>query len=206
MIHFLRICGERKQRGFTLIEVLVSLFILSIVFSILYGTFFTTHRVLKDLESRMAGRRTLRAALQVISEDLRSTYLSPAGTVTRFKGEDFTKKIITPFLSFTTYTSYQREGSLYALKVEYLLEKRDKTGNLTLIRRTLEKNSRDVMDEEELVEGIETLQLSYFDGKEWKKEWDSEIAKNLPGGIELIFSVDSFTLSSIIPIEGGQFG
>ncbi len=206
MIQNLWLKGKGKTQGFTLLEVLVSLFILSIIFTTIYGTFFTTHSILTDLKSRMESHRALRAALQVVKKDLRSAYFLLPDTVTRFKGEDITKEIISPFLSFSAYTPFQREGSSNALKVEYFLKRKDEREDLILIRSSWSKDSQDEIEEEELVDGVETFDISYFDGKEWKRKWDSELTKNLPKGVMLNISVNNFTLNSVIPIEGGQFG
>jgi type II secretion system protein J len=206
MIQNLWLKGKGKAQGFTLLEVMVSLFILSIIFTTIYGSFFTTHSIVTDLKSRIKSHRTLRAALQVVTKDLRSAYFILPDTVTRFKGEDITKKIISPFLSFSAYTPYQREGSSNTLMVEYFLKRKDDREDLILIRSSRSKDFQDEIEEEVLVEGVETLDISYFDGKEWKRKWNSELTKSLPKGVKLTISVKSFTLNSVIPIEGGQFG
>jgi hypothetical protein len=90
--------------------------------------------------------------------------------------------------------------------VEYFLKRKDDREDLILIRSSRSKDFQDEIEEEVLVEGVETLDISYFDGKEWKRKWNSELTKSLPEGVKLTISVKSFTLNSVIPIEGGQFG
>lgn len=195
-----------KDRGFTLIEVLVSLFILSIIFAILYGTFSTTHTTIRELEGRLEDNRTLRTALQIISKDLRAAYISGRDTKTLFKGVNTSKDLAAPMLSFTTYTPYQREGSLRVLRVEYLLKTGNKDGIHTLVRRVMEKDSQSVLDNEELIEGMIEVELSYYDGKEWKEDWNSSISKSLPYGIKMTMSTINSISRLIIPIEGGYIG
>ena len=86
---------RRKLRGFTLLEVLISIAILALITSLLYGAFAAMKRS-KDGLSRLQDRqREARLAMTRITRELQSAYLSGHAPInqslavqkTVFKGE-----------------------------------------------------------------------------------------------------------------------
>ena len=96
-IHLLRL--ERlhlAEGGFTLLEVLLAFFIFSILFITIYTSYSGTFKTINLTENRMELYRKAAIALERISEDLQSSYISilPPDALeepsvnTRFLGED----------------------------------------------------------------------------------------------------------------------
>jgi general secretion pathway protein J len=78
-----------QSQGFTLIEILLAIFIFSIVLSAIYGSYTGTFRVIDTAESQAAVFRQARIAMVRITEDLASSYYSEAITdVERFVGTE----------------------------------------------------------------------------------------------------------------------
>jgi general secretion pathway protein J len=68
--------GSNQPRGFTLIEILLAIFIFSIVLAAIYGSYTGTFRVIDTVESQVAVLRQARVAMVRITEDLASSYYS----------------------------------------------------------------------------------------------------------------------------------
>jgi general secretion pathway protein J len=65
-------------RGFTLMEVLIAIFILVTVLSTIYASYTGTLRIVEETQSQAEVYQVARIALERITEDLESVYVSPA--------------------------------------------------------------------------------------------------------------------------------
>jgi general secretion pathway protein J len=65
-----------QLRGFTLIEILLAIFIFSIVLAAIYGSYTGTFRAIDTVESQAAVFRQARIAMARMTEDLASSYYS----------------------------------------------------------------------------------------------------------------------------------
>lgn len=77
----------RGRGGFTLLEILLAMFIFSIVLSILYAAYTGTFRNVDETESQADIYRMARIALERIAEDLESAYIPPWAVVTEPEGK-----------------------------------------------------------------------------------------------------------------------
>jgi general secretion pathway protein J len=68
--------SPNQSRGFTLLEILLAIFIFSIVLAAIYGSYTGTFRVIDTVESQAAVLRQARIAMVRITEDLASSYYS----------------------------------------------------------------------------------------------------------------------------------
>ena len=66
-----------ENRGFTLLEILIAIFILTVVVSTIFTAFSGTFKVVNDTESQGEIYAMARVALERISEDLASVYVGP---------------------------------------------------------------------------------------------------------------------------------
>jgi len=67
---------KKSPRGFTLLEILIAMFIMAIVVSIIFTSYTGTFRVIDEAESQAEIYGMARIALQRIQEDLESAYFS----------------------------------------------------------------------------------------------------------------------------------
>ncbi len=88
---------NKKERGFTLLEIMISLGILSIIFILIYGTFNSVYQGSLHTERDADRYRLTRLGIYHLSSDLTMVYSPPSLTVTAgksesasliFKGED----------------------------------------------------------------------------------------------------------------------
>ncbi len=175
---------QRRQRGMTLIEVMVALAVWGIlgmlVGGIMFSTIATQESVL-DLQARYHGGRV---ALDRIRKELTMAFVS------LHQGED--KRTRTVFIGesdrvlFTTaahepLTRNARQSD--QLEVEYRVDTvRSREGDRVkaLIRRVkfhIDDRPGSGGREEVLVEGVKELELEYFDKfrEDWTDDWDVEI-------------------------------
>ena len=192
--------SKKATPGFTLVEVMIALFILSIIFSILYSSFFPTRKVINNIEKRREEWKVLASGLHILSNDIRTISLSASNTISLFKGNDtYTRQ---PMITFSAYTSFQSDGMGRLRKVAYNIEEDlDKRGTF-ILRRLLYKGSEEIIEDEALIDGLEKIEFSYFDGKDWKEKWDAKDSDNLPKGVKVSISSKRGDITTIIPIEG----
>lgn len=192
--------SKKATLGFTLVEVMIALFILSIIFSILYSSFFPTQKVIRNIEKRREEWKVLETGLHILSNDIRTISLPASNAISLFKGNDtYTRQ---PMITFSAYTSFQSDGIGRLRKVAYNIEEDLDERGTFILRRLLYKGSEEIIEDEVLIDGLEEIEFSYFDGKDWKERWDAKDSDNLPKGVKVSISSKRGDISIIIPIEG----
>jgi len=178
---FIRTLKPVISGGFTLLEILIAMFILALVVSAVFGAFSGTFKVVNETEAQEEIYATARVALERISEDLASVCGSgfskgekPEADATRqrflFVGEDHqvddknadTLRFLTSaHLSFKA--GRQAEGPA---EISYYTQYKEETGELTLYR----SDTLDYLEGPEngqggllLCEGLKWLDFIYYD-------------------------------------------
>lgn len=188
-----------RLRGFTLLEVLISIAILAAITSILFGAFSALKRS-KDGLSRVQDRqREARLAMARITRELQSAYLSGHVPInqalsvqkTLFKGEHGTPADRLDFTAFANrrldrnaHVSDQCELSYYGLSNP------DGAGTIDLVRRIdtevdLEPTKGGKV--EVLATDIDLFDLKYLDAQtgQWQDTWDTSQATGQPDRLPL---------------------
>jgi len=126
--------GER-EKGFTLIEILIAIFIFAIVISSVYGSYRATFHIIHGSESRLVIAKNARVVVERLAEDLGSLV---TGTGGEFKGE--THELAGAHGDSLAFVSLAhlilRKSDLHAGQtlIQYQAESDDKTGLLNLYR------------------------------------------------------------------------
>ncbi|WP_457576463.1 PulJ/GspJ family protein [Desulfomarina sp.] len=125
----------RSTKGFTLMELLLAIFIFGLVISAVYGVYHATFLVVNHTGDKMAVAGRARVALERINEDLFSLFPGKAGFLSGEHHEDL--GMDSDRLSFysTLHISFKKgeKGSGMAL-IEYFAEEDGTTGLLNLYR------------------------------------------------------------------------
>ncbi|MBW2707975.1 MAG: prepilin-type N-terminal cleavage/methylation domain-containing protein [Deltaproteobacteria bacterium] len=180
-----------ENRGFTLLEILLAIFMLTLVVSAVFGAFSGTFKVVNETEAQEEIYAAARVALERISEDLASVCGShwtqgeqpQAGVTLRFlfvgedhqvddKSADTLRFLSSAHLSFKT--GRQAEGPA---EIRYYTEYEEKTKALTLYR----SDTLDYLESAEnshgglrLCEGLKWLDFIYYDKRgNAHKTWDT---------------------------------
>lgn len=174
---------EIQRSGFTLLEILVAMFILAIVLSTIFGTFSETLKNINHAESQAEIYQMARVALKIMNEDLEGSLIS--GTRS-FSGQD--EEIDgrdADFLSFfsTNHISFEAPGkdsgnagiSFYVLEKEEEQEEEEK--GLVLYRADILEQDQEPEEKTGgavLCEGLHSVNFMYYnsEGDEYDS-WDS---------------------------------
>ena len=213
--------------GFTLIEVVIAVGLLAIISTMIFQSLsqtFTTRDMLDRSQTSLHGARV---AIQRLSDDLASTFLSP------YKIKGYTdEKQPTRFLgnakeltltSMTHLRLFRNVRESDQSELTYLLEDDPKAGRQNLVRKEYKRIEIERAADQEpvslvLVEGVHDFKLRYCNGEkgEWTEEWDttkSDFKDKLPLAVEVSIVVnpdpendkpledDLFTLKTIAFIE-----
>ena len=203
-----------NSNGFTLIEVLLSMAILVVLMSVVYGSFSTAGRNVEQAEAARDETDLARTLLAKLSDDLTNAYFNPNMrqvsqntnmsvnlTILYGKkdesgeGED---KVRRDSLSLTTLTNWRKPDSKETelLEVGYFFKEKPDGSGYSLYRREKRELSADVPPleggvEYEITDRIEGLQLRYYNGTTWADEWDTRTRGGLPKTVELALTSDT---------------
>ena len=186
------------RNGFTLLEIMVALAILSVLFTLIYGVFNATVRVAEEMEREANLDRLVRLTLYRLTNDLSMVYgrgaaPSPPGEEKEkwiFKGENRSraaegKEFPNDAIRFTAVSHgrvLRDAPESDRAVVSYLLEEEN------LIYEARLSNDRVVRGE--VGEGLEGMNFRYWDGaaKAWVDQWDAEERNGpvrLPQAVEI---------------------
>ncbi len=184
--------GETMTRrgGFTLVEVLVALAISSAIIVALYATFFSVLRARSDMVNGLERTREVAGFLDSFSREAASAFFKESNARTLFVGErSGGSGFEAASLSMTAFVSTVRgagaKGDLVG--VRYLTAYAG--GKPTLYKETWNPYGLESAFRIEVIEEIEGLEFSFYNGKTWAKVWDARLEKKLPTAIKAVVHI-----------------
>ncbi len=193
--------GE-DPKGFTLVEILVAVTILSIILTIIYGSFAASTKSISTCRERSDIYQIARLSLDRMAEDISCAFLPEVldlGDIKfGFTGEDGeTEGMPRDVLNFISTSNLQFGKGLKGTglcEIGYYMETDPETDELLLIRR-----EDDSIDDEtdkggfarELADRIKCLDFKYYDGEgEESEEWYSDDRNSLPRMVKIILTME----------------
>jgi len=177
-----RSSGDRlvNKKGFTLIEVLVSVAILSVVLAAIYSTFFLAQRAVEGMDESVVKLQESRRALDILRCELESSFFkeADANTLLQIKDRDSYGKSSSE-LTFTTF-SILRPG---LSKVSYYIEEYD--GSLNLFKKIEAPRTQEKTEGTETIENLDAFSIEAKYHDQWVKTWDTAVNKNTPEEIRI---------------------
>lgn len=193
---------KKNQRGFTLLEVLLAVGILSLVVTVIFAAFSGSARNVEQAEAIRDRTDLARTLIARLSDDIANAYYNPLMKETIFYGKQSTQETDKPrldSLSLTTLTNWRtpdsRETDLWELGYRFE-EKPDGSGSV-MVRREKREFTKDNTPLEggidmEITDQVKELRLRYSSGLvsagtnslAWEDAWDSR-AKGLPKVVEI---------------------
>jgi prepilin-type N-terminal cleavage/methylation domain-containing protein len=174
--------GDRliNKQGFTLIEVLVSIAILSIVLAAIYSTFFLAQRAVEGMDESLVKLQEARRALDILRCELDSSFFIKAdvNTLLQIKDRDSYGKSASE-LTFTTFSVLQPGLS----RVSYYIEEKD--GSLNLFKKIDSPWTQEKTEGIEIIENLAAFSIEAKYHDQWVKTWDTEVNKNTPEEIRI---------------------
>lgn len=166
-----------QKRGFTLLELLVSIALLTIILGAVYGTFSMSHKALDGTDATLLKLQEGRMTLDTLCRELESLLYNPQDrfSVLRIEDRDIYDKQASR-LVFTTFSPLTPGLSL----VSYYVEEKD--GKLTLLKKIHPAFVPDNPEEKgvELIEDLQTFTVEAKLNGKWVKTWDSSDATAVP--------------------------
>jgi general secretion pathway protein J len=174
----------RKNCGFTLIEVLIAVAILSIILAAIYSTFFLSHRAIEGMDESMLKLQESRKAIDILRRELDSAFYrqDEGDTFLKILDRDIYGKQAAK-LSFTTFSTLRPGLS----KISYYVEEQD--GKLNLFKKIGSPYSTEEIEGVDIIEDLEAFTVEAMYNGKWVKTWDTDITKGMPGEIRICLSM-----------------
>lgn len=199
--------ANTSSKGFTLVEILIAMFIFAIILSTIYTSYTGTFRIVDETESQANIYRMARIALDRISEDLASAYMPKEADKLKtgdsdepryvFAGED--KEIegrsadSLRFISRAHIVFGEQDRVSATAEISYYVEENDE-GDSFILYRT-DRPDFESMDEEAtggliVCEGLYSASFTYYDSEgEANENWDStsdELKGKIPQTVSIL--------------------
>ncbi len=157
----------KSQTGFTLLEVLVAIALTSLLLTSIYGVFSTTGAAQEQVEKRGAALHLARVLIARLDRELLGLAMENRNQAAALAGGR--NSLAEPYLELLTNSSGRQHGMR---RIRYRLGP-DTDGQMTLWRSEKNINTPSDGTEESLARGIENLSFTFFDGREWRNDWNS---------------------------------
>lgn len=221
------IATSSRNKGFTLLEILIAVVLLGILSAAVYGSYFTVLRARERASEGMEARRELGSTLDLIRREIAAATFydqSDKSRRSRFIVEDrdnFGKPAST--LEFTTLTPQSSQGRKESGMVVVQYRMVDKDKQRILVRReqdiffatadtkdATEVNVKDAKGYYPQMERISSFLVECYDGSKWAKTWNTNPAQNinLPRMVRITVQVEEdgkpaeFSVLAPIQVKG----
>jgi len=202
--------GPLETGGFTLLEILIALIVLGLIMGAVYGSYRAVTSSIADLEPRMDLDQKGRFFIQRLSRQVRCCYGGRRDQANQsvldqndvkkaasqeethfFQGgrtlsDDVTLQFVT-----TSSTLNRRSNVGYLAVVSY---KMNPLQHVLLTREAVYGRQSINEDDEDwrvILDNVSEMELQYFDGTDWRKEWDSNVAGGLPKALRIKLVLES---------------
>lgn len=182
-----------RNRGFTLLEVLIAVVLLGILAGALYGSYFSVVRARERAATGMESRRELGATLDLIRREFSSVKYVRSDKRLHFVVEDrdnFGVPSSTLELStLTAQTDLSRSESGIVM-VRYRMADKDGKRTLTRQERDLVFDGPAAVPVYPQMERISAFLVECYDGSKWVRSWDTSINGTLPKALKVTVQVE----------------
>jgi prepilin-type N-terminal cleavage/methylation domain-containing protein len=187
-----RVCARgtarSDERGFTLLELMISMTLLVMMVAMTYGIFATTLRMVPRGEGEAERSARLRGASDMISRQIRSTVNYPART----EGESFPFFQGAPYwFSFITAAPQHRGGEGLGWVTYWSDGHSLNVGERVIFSASsILGDAPEMSDQAMLLDGFTGSRFQYLrlDGNdsEWRDFWDAQEEQNLPAAVRIV--------------------
>jgi general secretion pathway protein J len=173
-----------KESGFTLIEVLIAVTILSVILVAVYSTFFLSYKAIEGTDESMVRLQESRRAIDILRCELDSALYreKDANTFFRIQDRDFYGKQASQ-LSFTTFSPLRPGLS----GISYYVEEKD--SKLKLVKKIGSPYREEEPEGVDIIEDLEAFLIEAKYQDKWVRTWDAEISRNKPEEIRISLTV-----------------
>lgn len=189
------------QSGFTLLELILAMGMISMLAVSLYGTLRVAFKARESATSGIAPMRSANVALDLLGQDLESA-LPPTGLLAgaflaQHLGDVQNSQDTIEFYAIGTSDSLDPPASAAFRKIDIgMVPSPDGKGYVLLRRITSNLLSpQEVTPEEEILcRHVRSFALQYYDGTQWYQDWDStQMGDILPVAVQVDLQIQTGT-------------
>ena len=191
------------SKGFTLVEILIAVAIVSLILTIIYGSYASSIDTMNYTQEKMKVFSMIRLTLSRMNEELTSSFFSEDGKDVMFSGEEGRIDFISSSHERIFKDSQEHDLS----EIGYFTEAAEEGESLCLWRREDKTPDDDVLEggeQEQLMEGLKGIEFKYYDGEEWRDEWDSKEEACLPQAVKVTLKFPEKELSTTVFVPLGK--
>lgn len=176
----------RNYKGFTIIEIMISVALLAVIMTLIYQTTFQSIRGKKKVEERDKVFHAARVALEKMSQDISMAFLLKGKEhLGDRQGSPLMKTVFNGsadklyFTSLSHLRLFEGARESEAAEIGYQLERDpDNREGYHLLRRespTIDTNPEDGGKWVPLAEGVKKIKFEFYDAKQhdWRSSWNS---------------------------------
>lgn len=182
---------ESFSHGFTLLEVVISLLLMVVVLSAVYGTFFTVHRVTERFNDLPVKYHETRTTLDIMRREIESSFIKIPETEESPEHEALfvikDRDILGSNSSELNLTAFSIGGRGIGV-ISYFVEEDDE--KLRLLKQQGSVIDPDSGYTVEMIEDIGSFTVETFYNGKWVKTWDSSETGRLPDIVKLRIEFD----------------
>jgi general secretion pathway protein J len=186
--------GHRIRQGFTLVELSIVILVLSVLFSMMFGVFFSISQIIKESQKNHTDRSAAVLALENIRSSLSQIYFQEGVDRLVFFGRNIgnTEETRRDVITFAASNPGSEELGIPEIReVSYYIDE----STLSLMKREdmhVDENPGQGGNHYVLLSGVKSLKFSYSSGNgEWFESWNSVRSKKIPMLIRVRMAVDS---------------
>ena len=195
---------RQKQRGLTLVEILVAISLLGLLLASVYGVFSSISKTRGRLDNASSEYHKARVIFDRLGRELRGTYFRPDNSELAFSGGLADDGFLEFTLTTSAVTPLSQTGSGIAKVYYRIAADHENSGKgLVLFRRErpvhLSSSDGPSTGMMRFAPGIKTMSLRFFKNGEWATSWDG-LVSGLPDLVEITLEVitEDETLASFI--------
>jgi len=169
-----------KRRAFTLIELVLAMAACAVLLTAIYGLFSKAVHMRDDATARTREARVRARAANVIRNDLRNAIISGGTLAATLEGSQQSPGGSFPgFLKFTTTTTPDvndvPDADVQEVQYYIVADTAAAGQNAGVLVRATNRNllatATETPVEETLLAGVESMEVSFFDGTSWQETW-----------------------------------
>ncbi len=183
------------EHGFTLIEVLIALFLTAVLLTSVYYTFFSMLESREVISEELERQREVRRFIDLLGMEIESVYVSGANKNTLFTGYDMgvgARKFARLEFTFFTHTVVSKDNPAGDLKIVRYSVGEGEDGRLDLFKEKWDafiglggKGSFKVV----AIEDIKGFKATYFNGNNWTKTWQNSTGIGAPEAVKFELTI-----------------
>lgn len=182
-----------RNKGFTLLEVLIAVTLLGILSGALYGSYFGVVRARERATEGMESRRELGATLDLIRREVSSAVYSRNDKSLRLVVEDrdnFGVPWSTLEMTSLAPPADLTRGQSGIVAIRYQMVDKDNKRTLTRQELDLAFEGPAAVPAYPQMERISAFLVECYDGSKWVRSWDTTINGGLPKSLKVTVQVD----------------